>query len=599
MDYEKKYKEAQGWIEKIYPTLQHEQQMEAEAFFPELAESEDERIRKELIEFVDINTLSVDERHDRWLSWLEKQGEPQDKGEISDGYHTFNELYYYRMLYNAAFFNILPKEWVHKSKRHNDGEECFGGGWFIVMANLPTGQISNHYELKDWDLFQIPEKEVADKWDGHTPQEAADRLHKYLLEKQSEQKPFDYENANIAQKDFAPKVEPKFKVKYAGSEYNVLEIKDIAGVAFYGIEDEPNHIDYVKAENCEIISGYGIKENGSPYPTKPADKVEPKFKNGQWIVWRDKCYKVNYNGCGYELVDQNGLSTSLEYGTVDESAHLWDITKDAKDGDVLAYGDNPNDCHVEVTMIFKSVRNEKSAFTHFHFFDDKFRVNDWCDCGKNAHPATKEQRDTLFAKMKEAGYEWDAEKKELKKINSYCQEHCKDYQVTGKCFADGECNAKREAEQELADKVEPFDKYEGLTDFERTLADICIGWIGEELGWKQYIKDNADVLLKIAVEKFNSVQDVPFEQKTAWSEEDEKNTNRIIDAIKSVYCIEAIDGTYDFKKIFAWLKSLKQRCTWKPSDEQMEVLKEATNIVGSKYKSCLNSLYSDLKKLKD
>ena len=104
----------------------------------------------------------------------------QDIGEISDGYHTFNELYRYRMLYNAAFFNLLPKEWVHKSKRHHTGEECFGGGWFIVMANLPTGQISNHYELKDWDLFQVPEKEFADEWDGHTPQEAAERLHKYL-----------------------------------------------------------------------------------------------------------------------------------------------------------------------------------------------------------------------------------------------------------------------------------------------------------------------------------------------------------------------------------------------------------------------------------
>lgn len=115
-----------------------------------------------------------------------EQGEPQDKGEISDGYHTFNELYYYRMLYNAAVFNMLPKEWVHKSKKHNDGEECFGGGWFIVMANLPTGQISNHYELKYWDLFQITEKEVADKWDGHTPKEAADRLYKYLLGKQGE-----------------------------------------------------------------------------------------------------------------------------------------------------------------------------------------------------------------------------------------------------------------------------------------------------------------------------------------------------------------------------------------------------------------------------
>ena len=104
----------------------------------------------------------------------------QDMGEVSDGYHTFNELYYYRMLYNAAFFNLLPKGWVHKSKRHHTGEECFGGGWFIVMADLPTGQVSNHYELKDWDLFKVPEKEFADEWDGHTPQEAAERIHKYL-----------------------------------------------------------------------------------------------------------------------------------------------------------------------------------------------------------------------------------------------------------------------------------------------------------------------------------------------------------------------------------------------------------------------------------
>lgn len=114
------------------------------------------------------------------------QQEQTDMGEVSDGYHTFNELYYYRMLYNAAFFNLLPKEWVHKSKRHHTGEECFGGGWFIVMANLPTGQISNHYKLKDWDLFHVPEKEFADEWDGHTPQEAAERLHKYLQQEQHE-----------------------------------------------------------------------------------------------------------------------------------------------------------------------------------------------------------------------------------------------------------------------------------------------------------------------------------------------------------------------------------------------------------------------------
>ena len=84
-----------------------------------------------------------------------------DMGEVSDGYHTFNELYEYRLLYNAAFFNELAKQNlydVHKSKKHSDGEDCFGGGWFIVMAELPTGQISNHYEMKDWTYFKFQRK---------------------------------------------------------------------------------------------------------------------------------------------------------------------------------------------------------------------------------------------------------------------------------------------------------------------------------------------------------------------------------------------------------------------------------------------------------
>lgn len=104
-------------------------------------------------------------------------------GETSDGYHTFNELYEFRELYNAALFNEWAKQGlynVHKSTRHYDGGLCFGGGWFVVMATLPTGQISNHYELNDWDLFQVEEKERADEWDGHTAQDVLKRLRKYL-----------------------------------------------------------------------------------------------------------------------------------------------------------------------------------------------------------------------------------------------------------------------------------------------------------------------------------------------------------------------------------------------------------------------------------
>lgn len=105
-----------------------------------------------------------------------------DMGNVSDGYHTFNELYRYRMLYNAAFFNELAKGDIKvcKSHKHYDGEECFGGGWFIVMAELPTGQISNHYENRYWELFNIPELDTAWEWDGHTSNEAADRIESYL-----------------------------------------------------------------------------------------------------------------------------------------------------------------------------------------------------------------------------------------------------------------------------------------------------------------------------------------------------------------------------------------------------------------------------------
>lgn len=106
-----------------------------------------------------------------------------DPSQITDGHHTFGELYEYRMLYNAHaargwFTAGIP---VVKSWRHHDGEECFGGGWFIVTATLPTGQVSNHYKAEHWGLFNVPEVRVAPVWDGHTPREAAIRLRLALL----------------------------------------------------------------------------------------------------------------------------------------------------------------------------------------------------------------------------------------------------------------------------------------------------------------------------------------------------------------------------------------------------------------------------------
>ena len=103
-------------------------------------------------------------------------------GNASDGHHTHRELYDYRMLYNAhaALGWLAAGIPVVKSRKHSDGEACFGGGWFIVTATLPTGQVSNHYSDEHWGLFNIPEVDLPPEWDGHAPSDAAKRLRALL-----------------------------------------------------------------------------------------------------------------------------------------------------------------------------------------------------------------------------------------------------------------------------------------------------------------------------------------------------------------------------------------------------------------------------------
>ena len=99
--------------------------------------------------------------------------------ELSDGYHTMRELYDYRAAYNALLFNewaASGKYGVVKSKRHADGEPCFGGSHFVVYALTPHGQVTNHCQFKWWDLFNVPEVDRAPEYDGHTPQDSLDLL---------------------------------------------------------------------------------------------------------------------------------------------------------------------------------------------------------------------------------------------------------------------------------------------------------------------------------------------------------------------------------------------------------------------------------------
>jgi len=87
--------------------------------------------------------------------------------DLSDGYHTFKQLYYQRMILFAVIVKQnRDKAW--KSLRHSDGELCFGGGWFIVGIDTPEGSYTYHYEDKYFNLFDCEELERGKQWDGHT-----------------------------------------------------------------------------------------------------------------------------------------------------------------------------------------------------------------------------------------------------------------------------------------------------------------------------------------------------------------------------------------------------------------------------------------------
>ena len=98
-----------------------------------------------------------------------------DIGELSDGFHTFNSLYEQRMILFAALVKAY-KDKAWKSYRHEDGEYCFGGGWFIVGIDTPEGSYTYHYENKYWDMFDCVDLPRAKHWDGHTEADAETRL---------------------------------------------------------------------------------------------------------------------------------------------------------------------------------------------------------------------------------------------------------------------------------------------------------------------------------------------------------------------------------------------------------------------------------------
>jgi|SRR5687768_6787238 len=96
-----------------------------------------------------------------------------DSSEISDGYHTLDELYQHR----DALFIVLAQQMPNiswRSKQHEDG--TMYPGYFVAGMDLPAGQISYHLPMNFWDYLSTVHTLPYAKWDGHMPADVPERL---------------------------------------------------------------------------------------------------------------------------------------------------------------------------------------------------------------------------------------------------------------------------------------------------------------------------------------------------------------------------------------------------------------------------------------
>ena len=163
---------------------------------------------------------------------------------------------------------------------------------------------------------------------------------------------------------------------------------------------------------------------------KPADKIESKFKVGDWVVnkFGDSWHIDSFDKKNYQVSDGKGNYNYFPISKQDEM-HLWAI-QDAKDGDVLVCDINKAEIGGDVEKLpnivstifnFKKLINTRGYIhSYCHLYDKRFlglqSTMYYNSFVYNISPATKEQRDTLERVMTNAGYRWNKEELKLEKI---------------------------------------------------------------------------------------------------------------------------------------------------------------------------------------
>ena len=564
----------------------------AEEIFSEYEMNEDEKIRKELIKFVKVNIPD----EERYIAWLEKQGE-QNLPSVNE--RAWLYLVSDVLTWKDGIGQYLDDPRVQKLAKELCSEYAQKLYNYPISSNsLNIG--NNNQEPADKVETKFHEGDVM-----RTLQEAADGVNGGLpvivsidenyyhctnelipIKDQDnyEYPPMNRKNTCNEENENIRKAILKYFTKCWGNcKDDVCGIHVEDAIAWLEKQEEqveinPSEFDLrlnrllnqfetlPKEELASSLRFYlNVVQNGGTYKEEEHDSIkepnffddfrktdseaEPKFHEGEWITNGDYTWKiVEVKPLDYILQSQDGNIVDDTISHVDEQFHSFTI-QDAKDGDVLYSLDSKQ------PFIFKHRKpNEQAeAYCGINIYG-KFFVGNTKDCVITTDkyiPADKFQRDLLFYKMKENGYEWEAEKKELKKIehSAWSEEDEKNLQGIIDEIQANKSDAP-------SYDINVYDRY---------------------LNWLKSIKD-----------KVQPQQD--------WSKEDEKMLNKLIGVLDGTNKEDYHEGWEDI--FLPWLKAIKQRVGWKPSEEQMKALALALcDVHGMSYKKHLFSLNQQLKQL--
>ena len=351
--YEKKYQEALERAKDIlcYKEVRKE---DIEYLFPELKESDDEKIRRWIIDDIryninnePLNNSEYKKKAEKAIAWLEKQ---RDRDKL------IQELGEYKVKYTQE---VLEK---YINNMSNKDDERLRKTVIAFLKDFAEQGYENAVECIDW----------LEKQGEQAPSQTNERAWLYLVS-------------------------------------DVLTWKD--GIGQY--LDDPRVQELAKRLCSKYTQKLYNPSNTGKNEQKSADKIEPRFKVGDWVVnkFGDSWHIDSFDKKNYQVSDGKGNYNYFPISKQDEM-HLWTI-QNAKDCDVLA-------CNEEI-LLFKSysAQGRISLYCWYNGHTNNFHGKEVIDIllttTNKVCPATKEQRDTLMKAMNDAGYEWDIEKKELKK----------------------------------------------------------------------------------------------------------------------------------------------------------------------------------------